>query len=143
MKQLFIFFLLLLFGFGCANKKSINHQNSGLVLRAEAEEWRSSAPGTNDFTEHGTDLTIELSNQLNGAQFRHIIYNGRKSFPVTVDTTKNYMLLLHTKVIYESELLSETSSRSDLSDRIVFQNENGKTDFLTIYAWTKKPLAYR
>src|SRR6056297_1514872 len=143
MKQLFIFYLLLLLGFGCAHQESVNHQNSGLVLRAEAEEWRSSAPGTNDFTEHGTDLTMELSNQLNNAQFSYVIYNGRKSLPVTIDTTEDKTLLVQARVIYESDLLSETSARSGHTDRIVFQDKNGKTDFLTIHSWTEKPLAYR
>jgi len=143
MKQLFIFCLILLFGIGCAHQKSVNHKNPDPVLRAEAEEWRSSAPGEDDFTEYGSDLTIELGDQLNGAQFRHIIYNGRKSFPVTVRSTENNTLLVQARVIYESDLMTETSARSELTDRLVFQDENGKTDFIPIHSWTEKPLTYR
>jgi hypothetical protein len=143
MKQLFIFYLLLLFGFGCAHQKSANHNNPNLVLSAEAVEWRSFAPGEDDFTEHGVDLTIKLSDQFNEAQFRYVIYDGRKSFPVTVHTAENSTLWVQARVIYESDLLADTSTRSDLTDRLVFLDEDGTTDFTPIQSWTEKPLSYR
>lgn len=143
MKQLFIFYLLLLFSLGCAHQKPANHENADPILRAEAEEWRSSAPGEDDFTEHGTDLTIELRHPFNGAEFIHVIYNGRKSFPVTVQSTENSTILVQARVIYESDLLADTSDHSDLDDRIVFLDGNGNTEFIPIHSWTKQPLSYR
>lgn len=143
MKHLFIFCLILLFGIGCAHQKSANHKNPEPVLRAEAEEWRSSPPGEDNFTEHGSDLTIELRDQLNGAQFGHIIYNGRKSFPATVQPTENSTILIKARVIYKSKLLTETSEHSNQFDRLVFQTEEGTIDFIPIRSWTKKPLSYR
>jgi hypothetical protein len=143
MKHLFIFFLFLLSGFGCVHQKSASHENPELVLRAEAEEWRASAPGMDELTEHGTDLTIELQNRFSGAQFIYMIYKGRKSFPVTVQTTGSGTVLVKARVLYESDLLAEPSGRSDLSDRLVFQQENGTYDFIPIQNWSRKPLSYR
>lgn len=143
MKQIFIFFLFLQFGFGCAHQKSANPENPEAVLRAEAEEWRSSAPGMEELTEHGIDLTVELKDQLSGVQFLHVIYEGRKSFPVTVQTSESNTLLVKARVIYESDLLAEPSDHLDLSDRLVFQDENGTYDFIPIHSWSKKPLSYR
>lgn len=143
MKHLFIFFALILFGFGCANQKSANTENSESIVSAEAEEWRSSPPGEDEFTEHGTDLTIKLNNKLGEVRFSHIVYNSRKSFTVSVDSTENNTLLIQGRVIYDSTLLSETSERTELADRLVFQDIDGNTDFIPIHSWTELPLSYR
>lgn len=143
MKQIFIFYLFMAFGFGCAHQQPLNQENPDLVLRAEAEEWRSSAPGVNELTEHGTDLTIELSDQFAGGQFMHIIYSNRKSFPVTVDTTENNTILVQARVIYTSDILAETSEQSNQTDRLVFQTDEGNIDFIPVLTWSKKPDSYR
>lgn len=144
MKPHFIFLTLMLFAFsGCAQQKNAGTENPENIIRAVAEEWRSASPVEDEFTEHGTDLTIELNNYLSGARFSHIIYNGRKSFPATVDTTENNTLLIQARVVYESEMLARTSNQSDLTDRLVFQYKYGETDFIPIQSWTEKPLSYR
>lgn len=143
MKQLFILFLFLLSVSGCVHQKSGSHGNPEPVLLAEAEEWRASAPGIEELTEHGTDLTVELQNRFSDVQFIYMIYKGRKSFPVTVQTTESGTVLVKARVLYESNLLAEPSGRSDLSDRLVFQDENGTYDFIPLHSWSRKPLSYR
>lgn len=143
MKKLFIFLSILFFGLGCAHQKSVNPDNPEPILRAEAEEWRASAPGQNEFTEHGVDFSIELQEEFSDIPFSFIIYDGRKSFPATTETTESGTVLVHARVLIESDLLAETSVRSDLTDRLVFQTEDGTTDFIPVNSWIQKPLAYR
>jgi hypothetical protein len=143
MKPLFIFLLFSMLGLGCTQQQSLNRDNPTQILSAEAEEWRATIPGYEEFTEHGTDLTIELNHQFTGVQFLHVIYNGRKSYLPAVQTTENKTTIVQARVIYSSEILSETSDKSNQADRIVFQTEEGNIDFIPIPSWTKRPLSYR
>jgi hypothetical protein len=144
MKRLFIFFALIPIAFsGCAQQKTTLAENPDTIIRAEAEEWRSTPPGEDDFTEHGIDLIIEIPIEWSDHTFNFIVYDGRKSFPVAIDSTKQNTLLIRARVLFNSVLLAETSERTNLTDRLVFQKANGETDFIPIHSWTQKPLSYK
>lgn len=143
MKRFFIFAVLVAAGFGCAHHKETGATNPDLIVRATAEEWRSSSPGEDELTEHGVDLTIEMNNSLSNIRFLYTIYNGRKSFPATVDSTASNNLSVQARILYESSLMAQTSDRTNLSDRLVFQNSDGETDYIPVNSWIENPVSYR
>lgn len=107
------------------------------VLQASYKHWSHRPPVQSDVRERGTDLKLTVENWPEGVDFQHIIYRKMKSFPVEVTDSTETGFTMNARIIRTSAVMSETSERVELSDRLVFKTEDGKTHHVEIKEWER------
>ncbi len=138
MKTTFItivsFFLLLV---ACSSKEKLMADYDIEVLEASYQHWSEAPPVQSDVRERGTDLKLVVASWPEGAEPQHIIYRKMRSFPVEIADSTETVLTFEARIIRTSAVMSETSERVEMSDRLVFQTEDGETQYLEIEEWER------
>ena len=146
MKSPFIFSAcLFLFIGGCAS--SNNHSQAdeeSLIISSSYQHWYATAPGESEFSERGIDLWLELQHNDKIYRPEYIIFNERKSFPAEVNKPSDDegQFLIKARILLESSLFAEKSQMTELSDRLVFRDEEGELQYVEISSWERLPDRY-
>lgn len=130
---------------GCASTD--NHSRAdddSLFISSSYQHWFAMAPGESDFTERGIDLQLELHQNSKIYRPVHIIFNGRESFPADVSRQdgEEDKLVIKARVLLQSSLFAEKSQQTNVSDRLVFRDEDGELHHVEINNWERLPDRY-
>lgn len=145
MKTLFIFILYtFLFIYGCSSSNQHVRSEGEIFITNTYQHWFASAPGESEFTERGIDLRLKLYPENSISNPLHIIFNERKSFPVTVIYPKDSeeKLFIEGRILLESSLFNEHSDHVPVSDRLVFRDKDGSLHYEEINDWKRLPDRY-
>lgn len=138
MKTTFItivsFFMLLA---ACSTGERLIADHNIKITEASYNHWSNRPPVQSDVRERGTDLRLIVENWPEGAEPKHIIYRKMKSFPVEIEGTTETGFTIEGRIIRTSAVLSETSEQVEKSDRLVFTNADGKTQYVEIKEWER------
>ncbi len=137
--------LLLFFFGGCAfSDKLLEADEESPVISSSYEHWFSTAPGETEFSERGIDLRLELHQNSKIFRPEYIIFNERMSFPAEVSWPDDDedKIVIKARILLESSLFSEISRQSELSDRLVFRDDEGELQYVEISNWERLPDRY-
>lgn len=138
MKTTFItilsFFLVLS---ACSSEEKLMTDYNIEITEASYQHWSNRPPVQSDVRERGTDLKLVIKNWPEGADPHYIIYRKMKSFPVEVADSTDSGLTVQARIIRTSAVMSETSERVELSDRLVFTSADGKMGYVEIDEWSR------
>ena len=128
------FFVVLL---GCSSEEKLLLDHNTEIVQASYKHWSEAPPVQSDVRERGTDLEIVVKNWPEELEPKHVIYRKIESFPVEVTDSTEAGLTMKARIIRSSAVISETSNRVELSDRLVFTDSDGKTGFMEIKKWER------
>jgi len=132
-----IHFLNLTIFTSCANSEKPVTDHSPMVLKAEYKNWNDDPVSDSDVRETGTDLTLQLKNWPQDFEPEYIIYNGRESFPASIAEQSEGVTKIKARIILRSSVMSETSEKSSLTDRLVFTDRGGNVNYIEIDRWER------
>ena len=139
MKLFIIIHFLMTFAVtGCANSGKTVSDEVPKVIKAEYKDWNDKPVSDSDVRETGTDLTIQVKNWPQNAEPKYIIYDGRKSFPASVTDSTEDVITITARIIIRSSVMSETSEKSSLSDRLLFVSKEESVNHIEINEWQRK-----
>ena len=127
-------FILLLAG--CSLFEKVSKNGKMHVVEAGYNDW-SQAPQRGDVPEKGTDLAIIVQNWPEGATPQHIIFEKHKSLGAEINNRSEVGVVINARIVRASTKLPQTSEEVDLSDRLVYTDSNGDTQFIEIEEWTR------
>lgn len=140
MKSLFIFCVpLIVTLLGCSVSKNSLKPESSFVVNATYQNWIGFSQHQTEPAERGIDLTVIMNPMPENAEPQYIIFQERKSFAPVVTTTDDQKIKIEAKIIIESDILTEVSGKSALSDRLVITKSDGTTDYIEIKSWERLP----
>lgn len=120
---------------GCANTHQIPGSEEIEIVEAQFKHWSEAPVVDSDVRERGTDLKLTVQNWPEGVKPIHVIFRDKKSFPAEITDSTETGLQISARIVMRSAVLSETSETVDLSDRLVFCNEEGETGYVEIKEW--------
>jgi hypothetical protein len=144
MKALLIFILtLFLFANSCSSSEKTASNNSIQLAGAAYYNWTASIPGDENSFERGTDLTLTFSNWPEKFNPEAVIFQNRRSFPAEIEQIEGTRVIIKARIVHESTVLAEVSERVNLSDRLIYTNEDGDTIYLGIDEWERMSDRYQ
>ncbi|MGF1670333.1 MAG: hypothetical protein ACFCU6_07790 [Balneolaceae bacterium] len=108
------------------------------IVEAVYTEYNEVSPVRSDVREQGFDLSLFVRNWPEGANPDYLVYRQRKSFPAELTGNSDNGVVIEARIIVRSAVMAEVSERIELSDRLVFIDRNGNSDFIEIQNWTRK-----
>lgn len=144
MKTLFIFSLtLFLFATACSSSEKAASNNSIQLTEASYYNWTASIPGDEDNIERGTDLVLTFSSWPEKFNPEAVIFYNKRSFPAEIEQVEGNRVVIKARIMHESTVLAEVSERVNLSDRLIYTNEDGDTLYLEIDEWERMSDRYQ
>ena len=107
------------------------------VVEAEYRQWSEPPIVQSEVPEKGFDLFVTVKNWPTKAKPDYIIFRKKKSFPAEVEQTTDTGITIKAKIIQSSSVLNEKSETVKKSDRLVFTNPKGETEFVAIKEWKR------
>lgn len=138
MKRTFIFLIVLTCFFaGCSSSQDTVSKKNMQIVDATFNQWSEPPRGGSDIPEKGLDLTVTVKGWPQGYEPSYIVYNGRKSLSATLADSSGNSVTLKGRIVRTSGVLVETSESVEVSDRLVFTNQDGDTGFIEIEKWQR------
>lgn len=137
MKVVLILITSFMFLKGCSSSENVTNKENMQVISATFKQWSDPPSPGSDIPERGTDLTITVQNWPEEFSPKSIVFNNRKSLSTVISDSMSDKVVITGRVIRMSGLLKEKSERVNLSDRLMFVNAEGETDFIEITNWKR------
>jgi len=138
MKTLFVFTLVLfLFANACSSSEKTAFNSSIKLTGATYHNWTASVPGDENSIERGTDLALAFSSWPESFNPETVIFQNKRSFPAEIEQIEGNGVVIKARIVHESAVLAVVSYRVNLSDRLIYTNENGDTIYLEIDEWER------
>lgn len=122
---------------GCSTTHQLAIADEIEVISAEFKHWSEMPVAGSDVRERGTDLKIIVENWPSELRPAYIIFRNKKSFAAKIIDSTETSVTISARILRRSSVLTKTSASVDLSDRLVFENEEGKTGFAEIKEWNR------
>lgn len=122
---------------GCSSAKQGAKEKVLKITTATYQEWREAPLTGSEVPEVGTDLTVMVENWKKGYVPAFVVFRGKKSVSAEITNVLNAKgrVIIHAKIIRSSSVLTEKSDITEVSDRLVYANPNGDTEFIEIREW--------
>jgi uncharacterized protein YcfL len=138
MKTFFIFIITFSFCLaGCSSSQDTASKKNMQIVNATFSSWSESPQAGSDIPERGVDLKVTIRNWPQEYQPNYIAYDGRKSLSVTLSDSTNNSVTVTGRIVRTSGVLAEISESIDVSDRLVFTDQDGDTGFIEIDNWQR------
>lgn len=134
-----IIFLTMLFPAisGCSVTKNTADTKNMIITSATYDRWSEPPPAGSDIPERGVDLTLTIQSWPQGYQPNHIIYHNLKSYNASIADSSANRVIIEARIIRASSVMTETTSRVEQSDRLVFNDSDGAEGFIEIHNWQR------
>lgn len=104
--------------------------------------WFANPNSDSNFTERGIDITIHVQNNDFSLNPEYVIFNERKSFPLMITPADEDGYQIEAHIILESSRYQNSSERVNLSNRVVFTNNDGDEVYFVFREWETLPNRY-
>lgn len=128
-------FILLLAG--CTIFKNTAQNGKMQIINAGYNNWSEPPLNGGDVPERGTDLAVIVKNWPQGAMPDYIVYQNRKSLHPRLSDTTDIGVVINARIIRASSVLTQTSEKVDVSDRLVYTDTEGEMQFIEIEEWKR------
>jgi len=106
------------------------------LINATYKHWSHPPSASSDIPERGTDLTITVRNWPEKYTPQYIVYNKWRSSSAQISQKSDSTMLITARIIRMSAMLQKKKSETvDLTDRLVFKDDDGNTQFIEIDSW--------
>lgn len=131
------FILLFVAVISCSSTKHTTQKAKMQIVTAEYNKWSDPPKQNSDVPEKGVDLAVTVKNWPDSAAASSVIFNQQKSFKPKITQKTDSTVVINARIVITSSLLVNTSDDVTLSDRLVYDLEDGGTQFIEIENWTR------
>ena len=137
--KLLIIFLLTLFPVmsGCSATQNSADTKNMTIISATYDRWSQPPTDGSNIPERGVDLTLTVQNWPQGYQPNYIVYQNLKSYNASIVERSANRVIIEARIIRASSVMTETTSRVEQSDRLVFNDSDGAEGFIEIHNWQR------
>jgi len=128
------FVVIILLG-GCATIQNTAGDGNMQLIDATYKHWSHPPASGSDVPERGTDLRIKIRNWPPKYSPEYVIYKKQKSSSAVISQKSDSTSVITARVVRMSALLQQRSDTVDLSDRLVYKDDKGKTRYIEISSW--------
>lgn len=138
MKTSIVSFILLLFAVvSCSTTKHTTQKSEMQIVTAKYNKWSDPPKQNSDVPEKGVDVAVTVKHWPDNATPSSVIYNQRKSLKPKMTQKTDSTVVINARIVIASSLLVNTSDDVALSDRLVYDLEDGGTQFIEIENWSR------
>lgn len=107
------------------------------IVKAGYHNWSEAPVSNSDVPESGTDLVVIVENWPGSATPLYIIYKNKKSLGGSITTNTDIGTVIKARILRASSVMTKTSKKVNLSDRLVYEDAKGETRFIEIEEWKR------